>query len=478
MQMKKTLKLLTILAFSMVVITACGNNNNQAQHPFMPFSANAVLVYVAEVEATGQSFGYTIFNAFIRDNRMQRSLLMDNGDVIIEVMEYQSGSLVNILTGDNMDDEWINPHGDITHLPPTTNFVILPENPQLGDSWRGNPQNPASNLREVTSVGVSVTTPAGTFETIEVTTWNSEGQPTLRTYFAEGVGIVKETGLSFANGIEEISHTTRLIEIAEEGLFGNIHIALPDDYGVMPLMMLQFTTNNDLVDVLNSALVQATDILFDRQLASDAYINRAFINPNTRNLHLDFSAGFLREMGDTPDYETERAILLAIVDTFGSLLNAQGVTITVDDQPYNGTFVSFGSMEFWQVGAVVAQIHQMNVERQEAEALLVAQSLHQPFVDAMATAYTQWNDGSEKDDLRPTLETIFTPHFADDFLAWYFDPEVGLGFEAAYFPWHPDNITEVTVFGNDLFLVTSGDYLLQFAMTEYGEWLIDFIGNL
>jgi len=108
----------------------------------------------------------------------------------------------------------------------------------------------------------------------------------------------------------------------------------------------------------------------------------------------------------------------------------------------------------------------------------VAQSLHEPFVDAMATAYTQWNDGAEQDDLRPTFENVFTPHFTDDLLMWYFDPEVGLGFEAAYFPWHPDNITEITFFGEDLFLVTSGDYLLQFAMTEDGEWLIDFIGNV
>lgn len=478
MNIKKTFRIVAILAFALVIFAACGGSDRQVNHPFLPFSANTVLVYVAELEATEQTFGYTIFNAFIRDNRMQRSMLMDNGDVVVEVLEYQSGSLVNILTADNIDDQWFNSHGDITHLPATTNFVILPENPQLGDNWRGNPQNPESNLREVTSVGVNVTTPAGTFEAIEITTWNAEGLPILRTYFAEGIGIVKEMGLSFADGIEEVSHTTRLVEIAEDGLFGNINIAFPDDNGVMPAMMLQFTTNNYLVDVLSNALSQAANILFGRQLPVDTYVTRAFINPNTNNLHLDFSAGFLREMGEVSDYETERAILLAIVDTFGSLLNVPAVTITVEDQPYNGSFISFDSMEFWQVGVVVAQIHQANVQRQEAEALVVVESLHQPFVQAMETLYIQWNEGADQEGLRSNLETVFTPNFTEDFLMWYFDPEFGLGFEAAHFPWHPDNITEITVFSDELFLITSGNYILQFSRTDDEEWLIDFIGNL
>ncbi|MCL2235801.1 MAG: GerMN domain-containing protein [Defluviitaleaceae bacterium] len=476
--MKKIIKLFAILTFALLVV-ACGNNDGVGDaryNQFMPFQENVVLVYSMEITASGQMLSYTTFTSFIRDHRMQRILMMDDGSVIVEIIEMADEMLVNVVAGDTMDGgTWLSPHVDSTDHRPNTHFNILPENPQLGDRWIINPYDQNTSTREVTSVGVSVLTPAGTFEAIEVTTFDSDGVATLRTYFAEGVGVVKETGLRHVDGEEQISHTTRLTDVIEGGLLGNINIAFLGEDGNMPTMQINFTTNNDMLDILNQALRDAAYILFGRQLPNDVVVNRAFINAATQNLHLDFSAGFLRQMQEVESEEVERDILLAIVDTFGSLYHASAVTITVDDQPYNGNFVSIASMEFWDVGTITARIHEQRQEQQSAVALEIARALHQPYVDTMASVYSAWRNGADENQLRPMLAPIFTEFTTENLLAQIFDEYWGIELTPEFYSWHPDQVINVDVFSDEIFQITTPDYFLQFVDEGQG-FRIDHVG--
>ncbi|MCL2855362.1 MAG: GerMN domain-containing protein [Defluviitaleaceae bacterium] len=469
--MKKTLKFLILLIF-VLILAACGNQNNDGSgySEFLPFRENLVLVYEVEVAGQGAGFTYTTFNSFIRNNRMQRLLMVDDGTILIEIMEMVEGKLVGILSADNAGGR-LSPHLDMTDQTGNMFNVVLPENTELGTRWSSNPNNPDAMIREITSVGVSVSTPAGTFETIEVTTWLAAGIPSVRSYFAQGIGVVKEINYNTVGGVEA-NNTTRLLEIIEDGLLGNMPIAFPDADGNLPLALVQFTTNNDLLDIFNDLLVQATQLVFGRQLPQDALISHIFINQSTHNLHLDFYSGFLHVMQDVSDFETEEAILIAIVDTLGSLVNAAGVTITVEGAPYQGPFISFASMEFWQVGITGSRA----ADALTAQLFNIAEALHQPYVATMALVYDNWRGGANAETLRPTLETVFTDFFADEFLQALFDPHYPKELTRSHFQWHPSAFEAITPISNDVFQLMASPYFLQFVETEDG-WRIDHIGQ-
>lgn len=364
---------LLLIGLIAVFLAARGSEAAAENASLLPFTENVVMYYEIELGGRDEEMSYKSFNAYVRNNHLQRLIMLDDGSFIVEVLRFSDeGRLASINTFSDTS-QWVSPFTDVIDMSPQMYVAILPANIALGERWVADPLNSNSasqTVREITGIDVSVTTPAGTFNTIEVTTTSPADEsfripPTVRTYFAPGIGVVMDItfgGIStnMANweerlaNREETINTKRLVDIKYEGLTLDVPVFYLDetdsfgggaDGSIFPTVQVNFTTNNDLNKVYGEAMSRVAQTLFGRELGADV-LQGAFINPNSQNLILDFSSALLNLMQNVASHEAEERIINAIVDTFGAIYNAQGVTITIDDVPYKGPFVAFRSMEF------------------------------------------------------------------------------------------------------------------------------------
>ena len=480
-------KLQNILLFFAVlfVLAACGDGNDVSQATHFPFEENLMLLYEIQAHTPTGEFTDTfrIFNAYLHDNRMQRLIKIDGFDsIMLEIIELAEGEvrhIVGLATSQeewltNTDEEWFSPFVDFTESRSNTFRVIMPTDLELGATWETDPFADVALARtsEITGLDITVTVPAGTFNTVEITTTrpNHAGEylvpPRSRAFFAPGIGMVEERNYpgiradnpDGLNAVENVA-ITRLMSYSREGMVQSVLLFLPDEVGNLPQLDVNFTTNNELIDVFNDMLSRAAAQLFDYTLPADARLNRIFINPNSRNLHLDFSAAFLQSMRGqvTSEYEENR-VLAAIVDTFALLYHASGVTITIDEAPYNGAFVSFNPMEFWAFGRSME-----NVEFPEdpifEEFRQVAAAIHPQFMEILNYELNS--------DTRAQFEGVFSDFFIEDFLAGTID-------RIRY--WNTE-YAEVTPFGADSFMLMDEYNRVTIFFTNEPDigWRIDFM---
>jgi len=483
--MKRIISLATILILA-AVFTACNNNRGQTEYsPFIPFTENLVLVY--EVERVQGAEGrpalndvYLVFNSHVRDNRLQRFIQMGNGSTITEVVEMVDGRPVNIIGGGNTFAH----HADILDDSRQMFYVILPETIEVGARWRAHPMIDSDEMmKEITGIDVRITTPYGTFDTIEVrVTGQSDREyhlpPVRYIYYAQGIGMVMQRDYAgilaslewweledYAQSI----HVTTLMDVKSDGLAGNTFTFHANAEGYVPSVPVHLRTNNDLLDVMNVMLRDAAYATLGVELAADVSILSYFANRNTENLHLDFSAGFLREMRTISDPHAEELILLAIVDIFAFFFNAEGVTITVDGQPYSGPFISFRSMEFWpREGSLIHLPEPPPYTPEEAEfAMAIIDSLRQPLADAIEYVTSQpWESVME---IWPVLEPVFSLSFVEFFFAM---EEIPHGIERWLWS-DADPLVPIQV-DEGIFQAGSDDKVVLFRLEENG-WRIDFI---
>ena len=352
--MKKTLVAIYILMLG-VLLTACSSCEPA---DFISFDDNLLLTF--DVDGPNP-FTFTIFNAYTTDNRLQRRVTPEGSQddrTRVELLEIQNGDLVLI---DLLVPFFENV--DITGHSPFFHDQVLMGPIELGATWLRNPFDPpdAHEMREITGVDVSITTPAGTFNAIEVTSFPPYDpdfliQPRTKDFFARDVGVVKSvshSGLTHdavMSGIEEETIiTVRLIDIQRRELveMGLVFFQLDGEWQ-FTYVDVAYSTNNDLTQATEHVLRKTLELAFGHD--SQAAINFAILHQDTRALNLDLDAAFLAEMAQAADEAQERDIINAVVTAFGALFNAESVRITVDGQPYNGVFVSLGAAEFIPMG--------------------------------------------------------------------------------------------------------------------------------
>jgi len=371
--MKKLLRNMGFLAAFIAVLAACGNNDEPENigFEFLSFEPNLLLHYY--IDMGNRSIEYTIFNAYVEGNSLQRLLTMDDGTQLIEIISIVDGSLINLVSLNSLQS-WFSPYINMIGIAPNTGLVILPENPEMGMRWVANPHAAGDQIiREITGMDVEVITPAGIFSAVEVTTFfPNDGSfispPFTRTFFEPGIGIVKDIrheGITFNDPYTEDIITAMLMKVERDGFVANINVFYPHDtsetgfYGVD----VHFTTNNDLLAVFNDALHRAAYHIFGRQLPEAAALRSIFLNQNNFNLVVDITRDLANAIAaNAQDEEAERRILTAIVETLGQIYNAVGVTISVEGEAYSG-LVEIRLMEFWEVGAIWETLPQYEPEQ-------------------------------------------------------------------------------------------------------------------
>ena len=188
---------------------------------FVSFEDNLLLTFEAEGDI---SMTFQVLNVYTEGGRrLQRMVMLNDGiySAWSEVLEIRDNKLI-ITNRDLQGTAGIAAH--FLYI----QEVILAAPIRLGNSWAINPQLEGSAYREITGISISVTTPAGTFETIEVTTFYTDSNaflepPRIREYFAPGIGVVKSISyggvpLDSAEDFIEEQFTIRLIDIQRDSL--------------------------------------------------------------------------------------------------------------------------------------------------------------------------------------------------------------------------------------------------------------------
>jgi len=346
--MKKILAAIYLLILG-VLLSACSSCEAA---DFISFDDNLLLTFDVDGD---NPFRFTIFNAYTTENRLQRRVSVGDGTQIwAELLEIQNGDLVLI---DHISPFYENV--DVTGRPPIFHDAILIGPIEIGTSWVRNPFDPphTHDQREITGVDISITTPAGTFNTIEVTTFSPHNpdyfiQPRTKDFFARDMGVVKSVvhgGITLdqmASGIEqETIITVRLIDIQRTQLVERAMVFhFEDDEWLFSDVEVFYSTNNDLNQIFEGILRLTLEKAFGH--TSQAAINFAILNHDTRGLNLDLNAAFLNEMAHAANETHERNTISAIATAFGIVFNADAVRITIDGQPYSGPHITLGAAEF------------------------------------------------------------------------------------------------------------------------------------
>jgi hypothetical protein len=310
------------------------SNEDKADLPelkeYYPVKENTRYVY----EGNGNEFASsTVYTDYISGGKFQQRV--DNGGTVMaNVYELKDGKLTkvfsrgeayyreNLLEKNNEDVE-----------------VLLMEPLQKGTTWT----LVDSKVRTITNTDVNISTPAGEFQTIEVTTEGTDEK--IIDYYAKGVGLVKSV---FIAGDQEVTSTLSKIE-EKVALEQDIRFYYPNiDDGKLYYQnkKITFNTNDITKSMLESAYKEAVNETLGKVFSANTKINSLYLN-NDNAVYIDLSADFVKEMNAGSGYE--EMLLQSLANTFGDYYHTNKVYVTIDQNPYESGHFSMGKGDFLTV---------------------------------------------------------------------------------------------------------------------------------
>ena len=342
--MKKLLLIISIL-LSLMLLSSCAKKNvqpsegNQSPPPeklehtikdYYVYKENTKYVY----EGQGNEYAsYTVFIDYKSGNRVQ--LRSNNGGTeMVKVLENQDGELRILLSrGESYYRE------NLTQVTNGNMEILLKEPLLVGTNWTLSD----SRKRFISNLEVNLTTPLGSYKTLEVTTEGKEGK-TL-DYYAPNIGLVKS--VFTANGVEVSSTLTRLetnVPLTQTVRFyfpnGNV------DKLYFVNKQLSFNTNDITKIIFENAFKDLPKGDLVKVLGPNVKIKSLYLNKDNR-VYIDFTKEFLSEMNAGSSYES--LILQSITNTIGTYYGVDKVYLTIEDNPYVSGHIEMKKGEFFTV---------------------------------------------------------------------------------------------------------------------------------
>lgn len=142
-----------------------------------------------------------IYNNNTFKNDIFKNNIFENNKSYNQLHIYEIGQEINLKYLNFFDVElfaesFLNEKEDM-------NFTLLKNPIKEGNSWISD-----DIVFKITSTNTKVKTPAGTFNTIEVTT-EKKGQDKVKTYYAKGLGVVKVVSNGTADELVEIDYNIK-----------------------------------------------------------------------------------------------------------------------------------------------------------------------------------------------------------------------------------------------------------------------------
>jgi hypothetical protein len=283
---------------------------------YYPFEKDIKYVY----EGTGNEYAaYYVQVDYLKENRQQ--IRVNNGGTeMVKVFENKDGELRLLLSkGESYYRE------DFTSKTNDKAEVLLKEPLTKDNSWTLSD----GGVRTITNVKASITTPAASYECIEVTTVRKES--TIKDYYAANVGLVKTIFIS--NGTEVSSSLSKIEKNVP--LVQTVRFYYPngnDGINYIKEKKLSFNTNDLTKKTFEKSFkeVEGTDL--GKLFGPSVKINSLYLNEDNM-VYLDLSKEFTKEMNAGSGYESQ--ILQCITNTIGDYYMVKKVYITVEGEPYS-----------------------------------------------------------------------------------------------------------------------------------------------
>ncbi|MDD2233744.1 MAG: GerMN domain-containing protein [Desulfitobacteriaceae bacterium] len=323
--MKKLLLILSLI-FSLVFLSSCADRNNNANpnnvsdtakiNDYYPFKENVRYIY------EGMNNEYASYNTtvdYIEGNRIQ-TRTNNGGTEMVKVLENKDGQLQLILErGECYYRE------NLTQNSGEKSEIILKEPLTKGTEWTLSD----NRKRSITNMDVEITTPSGTYKTLEVTT---EGKDDKNVdYYAPNIGLVKTI---FTSNETEITSTLKKLE-ENVVLTQTVKFYYPNvDGNTLNFVerQLSFKTNDITKIVMEDAYKELPKGKIGEVLSTTAKINSLYLNKDNM-VYIDFTKELVSEMNAGSGFEG--MILQCIANTFGLYYGAEKVYLTIEGNPYS-----------------------------------------------------------------------------------------------------------------------------------------------
>ncbi len=270
----------------------------------------------------GEGNEYATFDTYVdyvSDNKIQ--FRTDNGGTTsIQVIKKNSDNLSrNLFVGEAYYRENLIDKED------STKDIILMDPIKKGTSWTISDDR----QRSITDVQVEVTSPLGTYTTIEVTTSGQE-DGTVREYFAKNIGLVKrvynQEGMTVTSTLENLEKNVPFTQTVRFYYpKNNLEDIVYED------KQISFNTNDMTKLILEREYKKPEKDNASPVLPADASIMSLYLHRDN-SVYIDFTEELVTQMNAGAGYEA--LILQSIANTFANYYGVEHVYLTVENEPY------------------------------------------------------------------------------------------------------------------------------------------------
>ena len=289
---------------------------------YYPLQENVRYVY----EGKGNEYAsYDVFIDYLADGRIQQRV-NNGGSEVVRVLELKNGQLTKLLSKGEIyyRENFLNTSGE-------NPGVLLMEPLAVGTTWK----LPDSSVRKITGTAVDVSTPAGNYKAIEVTT---EGQYSKTVdYYAKGMGLVKTVFNPGDNAvISSLSKIEQNVPLVQTVSFFYPNGDEEKIYSVDK--QVSFKTNDVTRRILETAYKETPLQGLGKVFSANTTINSLYLNSDGI-VYIDLNSAFVKEMNAGSAYEG--MILQSVADTFGKYYQAAKVILTIDGKLYESGHFAF-----------------------------------------------------------------------------------------------------------------------------------------
>lgn len=284
-----------------------------------------------EYKGTGSEYAdMTVFTDYIKGNKIQQRI-SNGGTVVARVIEVQKDSIVQIGT---LEEAYYKQ--DLTSMKNTKPEIILKAPIEKGTSWT----LPNGSKRYISNINLDVSTPAGNFKAIEVTTEEKDGKTI--NYYAPNVGLIKQTFKSNSLNVESV-----LQSVKENTKYTqNLKVYYPDPINGHLVYIhkdIKLSTNENIQNVLTDILKKSPGKDIMTVFSKDVVINKLYVDIKNHNVYIDLSKNFVDNMNSGAELEDD--ILQSLANTLGAYYNSNKVFITLDGNKYTSGHIELNKDE-------------------------------------------------------------------------------------------------------------------------------------
>ena len=290
---------------------------------YFPFAGDVHMTY----SGTGNEYAaYETFVDYIKDNKMQ--LRKNNGGTeAVTVYTVKDGALVSTYARGGVEYKF-----DYTSIPAKED-ILLKEPLEAGTSWT----SADGATRSITAVGKQIATPAGTFDSIEVTTKGENFS--IKDYYAKGIGLIK-TEYNSSDGTMTV--VSELEKVEKDVPFKRVvrfyYPQFDKDRIVYVEREVEIRTNEDIRNIFRNELKTVPESNgLSKTLTENTEILGILLDDEKDTVTVDLSSDFVKEMNAGVAFEG--MLLDSVVNTFGNYYMKSKVIITIDGKPYESGHV-------------------------------------------------------------------------------------------------------------------------------------------